>query len=150
MKEQNYKDLISLALELLSVSNVSVVINKSSPQILAGGSPWRHSWEMQLNDFPRSSSLTIQKEKLLWTEFIQITSMLSQRSLGVPEEQAEQRVWLNVCAYRWADRWTVSTPTQKPAWQVPSSTSELWKGSSDKFIMLWTINWCFHPTKKLL
>lgn len=36
MKEQNYKDLISLAIELLSGFNVSVVINKPSTQILAG------------------------------------------------------------------------------------------------------------------
>lgn len=36
MKEQNYKDLISLAIEQLSISKVSVVINKPSTQILAG------------------------------------------------------------------------------------------------------------------
>lgn len=36
MKEQNYKDPISLAIQLLSGSNVSVVINKPSTQILAG------------------------------------------------------------------------------------------------------------------
>lgn len=69
MKEQNYKDLISLAIELLSGFNVSVVINKPSTQILAGKVSLSVSMAALLSSaaetFPGSSSLTIHGEKQL-------------------------------------------------------------------------------------